>query len=144
MKLHSLKSLNPIPTGEGGGKFNPPPIVFYITQKVLVWDCWNFLTVSKLALPVSQNWAFILTAGVLRHTALKTTFSCNKLNLCFYPLSVVRFWSFLAFWIAYDKRKRNGQVLKRFLFKLFAYSRSNEISSFLVFLNYTSGYLKFC
>ena len=31
--------------GGGGGQFVPPPVVFfYITQKVLVWGCWNFLT----------------------------------------------------------------------------------------------------
>ena len=36
--------------------------------------------------------AFILTAWVLRHTAWMTAFSCNKLNLCFNPISVVRFW----------------------------------------------------
>ena len=35
--------VHPIPAG--GGSIWPPPVVFfYITQKVLVWGCWNFLT----------------------------------------------------------------------------------------------------
>ena len=28
----------------GRGQFDPPCSFFYITQKVLVWGCWNFLT----------------------------------------------------------------------------------------------------
>ena len=73
-----------------------------------------------------------------------TAFSCNKLNLCFDPLSVVGFWKNLAFLKAYDIRKRIAQVLQRNFRKLFANNPSKEICTFLVFLNYTSGYLKFC
>ena len=35
--------INPIPAG-GEGAIWPPCSFFYITQKVLGWGCWNFLT----------------------------------------------------------------------------------------------------
>ena len=42
--IHQLnKAFNPIPAG-GGGSIWPPCSFFYITRKVLVWGCWNFLT----------------------------------------------------------------------------------------------------
>ena len=50
---------------------------------------------------------------VLRHTAWMTVFSCNKLNLCFDPLPLVRFWWNLAFWKAFNIRKRTAQVLRK-------------------------------
>ena len=67
----------------------PPHVVFYITQKVLVWGFWNFCclflnTQSPAFKP--KTGAFVLTAWVLRHTAWMTTFFCNKLNLCFDPI----------------------------------------------------------
>ena len=42
--------------------------------------------------------------------------------------------------------KGNGmhKLGKQFFFKLSAYNPSKEICTFSVFLNYTSGYLKFC
>ena len=42
------QAFNPIPAW-GGVNLNPPPpcSYCYITQKVLVWDCWNFLTFPK-------------------------------------------------------------------------------------------------
>ena len=49
----------------------------------------------------------------------------------------------LAFWKAYDIRKQIAQVLQRNFCKLFANNPSKEICTFLVILNYTSGYLKF-
>ena len=68
---------NPIPTGRGGEVCS---CIFFLT----------FLISTCLSLQ-ARSWAFILTAWVLRHTAWMTAFSCNKLNLCFDPLSVVRF-----------------------------------------------------
>ena len=76
------------------------------------------------------NRVFIITVWVLRHTAWMTTFSCNKLNLCFDPLSVVGFWLLLAFWKAYYIRKRIAQVLQRSFSKLFAWNQSKEIFPF--------------
>ena len=52
-----------------------------------------------------------------------TTFSCNKLNLCFDPLLVARFWSFLSFWKAGDIRKQIAQILQRNIFKISAYNK---------------------
>ena len=49
-------------------------------------------------------------------------FSCNNLNLCFDPLSVA------------------NKVLQINFCKLFANNPSKEICTFLVFVNYTSGY----
>ena len=39
--------------GGGGGLFSPPPPLsfFYITQKILVWGCWNFQTFPKYPKP---------------------------------------------------------------------------------------------
>ena len=37
-----------------------------------------------------------------------------------------------------------AQVLQRKLCKFLAYNPPKEVFTFLVFLNYTSGYLKFC
>ena len=61
-----------------------------------------------------------------------TNFSCNKKDLLFDPLSVVRFGYFLAFWKANDIRKRIAQVLQ------------GRFCTILVFLSYISDYLKFC
>ena len=55
-----------------------------------------------------------------------TPFSCNKLNLCFDPLPFVRFWYNLAFWKAFDIRKRIAQVLRKKNCKFFADSKSRE------------------
>ena len=71
---------NPIPAG-GVGQFDPPCSFFYITQKVLVWGCWNFSYKPK-ALPLGLKPGF--NTNCLNDS--------NKLNLCFDPLSVVRFW----------------------------------------------------
>ena len=49
-----------------------------------------------------------------------------------------------SFWKAFDIRKRTAQVLQLNFFKLFANKLSKEICTFLVFLNYTSGYIKIC
>ena len=69
------------------------------------------------------NQAFILTASGFRHTAWITTFSCNKQNLCFDPISVVIFWSFLSFLKACNLRKGNAQVLQSNFRKLFAFQK---------------------
>ena len=60
------------------------------------------------------------------------------LSKLFYYLLII---SLLAFRKAYDMRKRIAQVLQRNFGKLFANNPSKEICTFLVFLNYTSGYL---
>ena len=51
--LHFIESLNPISSGRVGVNLTPPPpcSFFYITQKVLVWGCWNFLTFPKYPKP---------------------------------------------------------------------------------------------
>ena len=73
-------------------------VFFYITQKILVWGCWNFLTFLKSHSPSFRYKTRLLyllpeSSGTLPEWLL---FSCNKQNLCFDPLSVVIFWWFLA------------------------------------------------
>ena len=70
----------------------------------------------------------------MRHTARIPTFSSNKQNLCFDPFSAVRFWLFLAFWKAYNIRKRNAQVLKINFCKLFCLKKIALILYFLITL----------
>ena len=47
----NFKTVNPI-SAVRGRKFEPLPLFFfYITQKVFVWGCWNFLTFRKYLKP---------------------------------------------------------------------------------------------
>ena len=65
--------------------------------------------------------------------------------------SHTKFSRFAVYWIQTNKQKRKLHInidipesfAKNFC-KLFANNTSKEMCTFLVFLNYTSGYLKFC
>jgi len=77
----------------GGVNLTPPPfVVFFITQKVLVWGFPilyfpNYL-LFILSLGINGRFFYTIHALVLRHSSWMTTFPCNKLNFCFDPLLV--------------------------------------------------------
>ena len=73
-----------------------------------------------------------------------TTFSCNKLNLCFDHLSVVRFLLFFRFLESLSYMETDCTSFAKNFLQIICLQPVKKIRIFLVFLNYTSGYLKFC
>ena len=105
--IHHRSPFNPFPAG-GGGQFDPPCSFFSYNSKSIGLKLLKFSDFSLI--PKGLKPGFYTYC--LSPQAWMTTFSCNKLNLCFDPLSVVRFWQFLAFLKAFDIKKRNAKVLK--------------------------------
>ena len=123
---------NPIPAGGGMGGKGPPCSFFTLLKKY--WS--EAVEIFRLFLNTHNHpfrfktGSFILTAGVLKHTAWMTTFLYYKLNLCFDPLSVARFWEFVAFWKAFDIRKRFAQVLQRIFANYLQPTRQKKCAHF--------------
>ena len=126
---------NPIPAG-------PPCSFFYITQKVWVWDCRNFLTFLTFLTkfpghspPIIRSKTGLLYFNCLSpqvHTGLKQTKSLFSPTLNCQILITFRFL----------KSPWEGNWFHKFCIKKYL----QIICTFLVFLNFTdpSDYLKFC
>ena len=84
--------LNPIPAGGGGVNFTPL-YLFLHNSKSISLGLLNFFYFSFIpkALPLGLKPGFNTNCLSPQAHCLNDCFFCNKLNLCFDPLSVVRF-----------------------------------------------------
>ena len=88
-----LPPFNPIPAG--GGSNWPPPCSFFLHNlKSIRLRLLKFSDLSYIpkALPLGLKPGFNTNCLSPQAHCQNDCFSCNKLNLCFDPLPLVRFW----------------------------------------------------
>ena len=76
---------------EGGSIWPPPVSFFYITICLRLLKFSDFSYIPKV-LPLGLKPGFNINCLCPQAHCLNDCFSCNKLNLCFDPLPLVRFW----------------------------------------------------